>query len=53
VLKERLDDLFVMKPDVASAGSAHALKSSVLYPLQWLLDAIAAVRAGKLDWDIV
>jgi hypothetical protein len=45
MFEERSDDLFVMKLDVALAGRARALKSSVLYPSQWLLDAIAAVRA--------
>lgn len=52
MFEEHLVDLFVIKMDVASAGPTHALKRSVLHPSQGLLDAISAVRAGELDWDI-
>ena len=52
VFDERVSDLFFAKMDLAPAGPAYKVKRSTLYPSQSFVDAIAAVRAGELDWEI-
>lgn len=52
VFDERVSDLFFAKWDIAPAGPAYEIKRSTLYPSQSFVDAIAAVRAGELDWEI-
>ena len=44
--------LFITKVKLSGAGPTYHMERAVMEPTQFYLDAIAAVRAGVLDWDI-
>ena len=44
--------LFRSEWEYAATASTVELRSNTLKPSQFFLDAISAVGAGKLDWDI-
>lgn len=52
VFDERPADLFISRMELDPARTTYTIKSATLYPSQGFLDMIAAVRAGKLGWEV-
>ncbi|MEC5323313.1 hypothetical protein [Aurantimonas sp. A3-2-R12] len=52
VFDERPDLLFFGRMELSGTGPTHKIERSTLHPSQFHLDWIAALRAGKLDWDV-
>src|SRR5687768_1826941 len=44
--------LFVIRMELGGAGPTHNIERSAMYPSEFHLGWIAAIRAGKLDWDV-
>jgi len=52
MLSENVSRLFFIELELSGAGPTYDIKAAHLKPSRFYLDALAAVRAGKLDWDI-
>lgn len=52
MLSEDVGRLLFIELDLSATGPTHDIKAAHLKPSRFYLDALAAVRAGKLDWDI-
>lgn len=52
MLDESPGNLFFIRMELSGTGPTHNIKRSVMYPSEFYLGWIAALRAGNLNWDI-